>query len=40
MTELATFQNLKSISFEECKGITKERFSTLKAALPNVMIGY
>ncbi|QDV17323.1 hypothetical protein Pan153_19580 [Gimesia panareensis] len=38
ITELAKFQNLKSISFDDCKGVTKEQLSTLKAALPNVMI--
>lgn len=38
ITELAKLQNLKSISFDDCKGVTKERLSTLKAALPNVMI--
>ncbi len=40
MTELAKLKNLKSISFYECKGITQEQISTLKAALPNVKIGY
>mgnify|MGYP003653699804 CR=1 FL=1 len=40
MTELAKLPNLKSISFNECKGITQEQISTLKAALPNVQIGY
>ncbi|QDU07527.1 hypothetical protein [Gimesia aquarii] len=38
MTELAKFQNLRKIIFDDCKGLTKERLSTLKAALPNVMI--
>lgn len=40
MTELAKLPNLKRISFNECKGITQEQISTLKAALPNVQIGY
>ncbi|QDT88743.1 leucine-rich repeat domain-containing protein [Gimesia algae] len=40
MTELAKLPNLKSISFNDCKGITKEQIATLKAALPNVKIGY
>ncbi|MCA9021769.1 MAG: hypothetical protein KDA74_16580 [Planctomycetaceae bacterium] len=40
MTELAKLKNLKSISFEECKGVTKEQISTLKAALPEVQISY
>ncbi|QDU12593.1 hypothetical protein CA11_03720 [Gimesia maris] len=40
MTELAKLKNLKSISFNDCKGVTKEQVSTLKAALPNVMIDY
>jgi len=40
MTELAKLKNLNSISFNDCKGVTKEQISTLKAVLPKVQIGY
>ncbi|MEQ8633525.1 hypothetical protein [Gimesia maris] len=40
MTELAKLPNLNSISFIDCKGVTKEQISTLKAALPKVQISY
>lgn len=38
ITEIAKLQNVRKIVFIECKGITKERISTLKSALPSVMI--
>ncbi|MCH9654315.1 MAG: hypothetical protein K0U86_18700 [Planctomycetes bacterium] len=38
MTELAKFQNLRKIVFADCKGITQEQLSTLKAALLSVKI--
>lgn len=38
IAELATLEQIKTLMFDDCEGLTEERLSTLRAALPNVSI--
>ena len=40
LTELATLKQIKNINFTDCEGLTDERLTTLKAALPDATISH